>query len=181
MDFDQFRLTPKELKIILKDRSCTGCGACCRGVGIELHKADLIREPQLLQYATSWTDIPAGKRKGFRPASYVIETHGHACPFLADNRCRIYPTRPEICRKLPPSFAVCQMARLTQYGMDAPQFIADAMSSPILEPPLIAGILFAINPDILKKAWNHKDLVDVVDIEYFKESKTRMMNDGPAR
>lgn len=177
MDFNQFKLTCDEMEVVLKDRPCTVCGACCRGVGIELHKADLIREPQLLQYATSWTDIPLTKRGGFRPASHVIQTHGHDCPFLADNHCRIYKTRPDICRNLPPSYLVCQMARLTQYGLDAPQFIADAMSFPNLEPSLMAGILFAIRPEVLKKAWHSKDLVDIVDVEYFEQSKARMMSD----
>ncbi len=74
--------------------SCKRCGACCRRSIIEIHHLDIVREPRLLevaelldgngriQYASDWEK------------EYSLPM---PCAFLVDNKCSIYPTRPNVC------------------------------------------------------------------------------------
>lgn len=81
--------------------TCDCCGACCRGhLIVETDALDLMREPHLL------TADPHYAAKSFdqvmieleEPGRAVIIACGRPCPFLGqDNRCSIYPTRPNDC------------------------------------------------------------------------------------
>lgn len=71
----------------MKMEKCKQCGTCCRRSIIdEVYDLDLEREPRLEACVEPIRDQP-----GF----YSL---GPPCPFvMADNRCRIYPTRPSLC------------------------------------------------------------------------------------
>jgi Fe-S-cluster containining protein len=88
----------QEINAILHGFSdCSVCGLCCKDEEVVMTKADVSRVAQMLQ---------------MDPASFLqYYTHFNGatnetilnlpCPFLQENRCRIYPVRPEVCRKYP--------------------------------------------------------------------------------
>ncbi len=68
-------------------KECQQCGNCCRQSIIEdVFDLDLLREPKLKAVATEFKD---------EPGRYMLAAGG--CPFLQDNQCSIYPTRPNMC------------------------------------------------------------------------------------
>lgn len=74
--------------------TCLKCGECCRKLTIdEVYELDLEREPRLRPVVEPCNaDIEEGR--------YFLPT---PCIFLtADNRCRIYPTRPTVCVEFQP-------------------------------------------------------------------------------
>ncbi len=72
--------------------SCKRCGACCRNSIIEIHHLDVVREPRLLEIATLMdADIPFESEW---EKEYSLPS---PCVFLVDNKCTIYPTRPNVC------------------------------------------------------------------------------------
>lgn len=84
---------------------CKQCGACCRYWIIEADWLDAIREPRLLgadcTHAVSW------------PKCIVLAAgQNFPCRFLgSDNRCTIYPTRPNVCVGFEPGGEQCLEAR----------------------------------------------------------------------
>lgn len=92
---------------------CDQCGACCRNLIIEIDHIDVVREPSLLpvvtlldgggrvQYESEWE-----KQYGLACGSK------HPCQKLGeDNRCTIYPTRPNVCVGFEPGSEQCQEIR----------------------------------------------------------------------
>lgn len=65
---------------------CKRCGQCCRRLIIdEVIELDIVREPRIKEHVEEFRD---------EPGRYLLKT---PCPFLVDNKCSIYPTRPNIC------------------------------------------------------------------------------------
>lgn len=74
-------------------KGCVKCGACCRNSILEIEHLDVVREPKLLEHTILLN-------KGFVEwesdweKQYALPS---PCPFLIDNQCSIYPTRPNLC------------------------------------------------------------------------------------
>ena len=93
--------------------ACERCGACCRHWIVEGDAVDVLREPCIareclrlgghgsleLAESLSWS-IACGKEQ--------------PCPFLADNRCTIYPTRPAECVAFSPGGKKCAEGRRSE-------------------------------------------------------------------
>lgn len=92
---------------------CDQCGACCKGsLLVECDDVDVLREPRLIDVDRHH------KGKTVHQLVYEIQTEWKAvllpapCPFLgADNRCSIYPTRPNCCVGMQAGDEQCQKAR----------------------------------------------------------------------
>lgn len=69
------------------ERACTGRGDCCRFR--MTGRTPFLTKGEALVAAMAWR--AAGRTE-------VIESPDGACPFLKDNRCRIYEGRPFGCR-----------------------------------------------------------------------------------
>jgi Fe-S-cluster containining protein len=81
---------------------CVGCAGCCRGGptwGVWVTPDDVVREPLLATHA------PLMAATGL-------------CPFLSGDRCSIYVTRPDCCRRFEVGGSRCLEARL-QIGLPA--------------------------------------------------------------
>ena len=71
----------------VKKRECQKCGECCRHTFInDIYELDILREPKLA------TAVIGEIRD--EPGRFMLES---PCPFLQENRCSIYLTRPNIC------------------------------------------------------------------------------------
>jgi Fe-S-cluster containining protein len=68
----------------------SGCSACC-----ELQSVNLLEAFVIADHCSRDRKGRGHKCLGVSSASPRPD---NACPFLADNRCRIYPARPIICR-----------------------------------------------------------------------------------
>lgn len=90
---------------------CDSCGVCCSGVlMVEAEWLDARREPRLLDADVS------GKRFSLdvleEDGRCVILAATKPCPFLgSDNRCSIYPTRPNSCVAFEAGSEQCQEVR----------------------------------------------------------------------
>ncbi len=62
-----------------------GCSTCC-----ELQSVNVLEAFVIADYCCTQNNL-SGR-------TLIPSPLGGACPFLADNRCRIYPVRPLICR-----------------------------------------------------------------------------------
>ena len=75
-----------------KARTCKQCkAACCKVYNITVTFDDTIREPKLIPFLHLDQEFaePQGTEFAIR----------FPCPFLGpDNKCKIYDTRPEVCR-----------------------------------------------------------------------------------
>ena len=95
---------------------CDCCGACCQGpLLVEVYDLDVIREPRL---ATAY--IPRSSAKSFEAVMADLQQEdqclliagGEPCKFLGeDNRCGVYPTRPNVCVAMQAGDDQCQLAR----------------------------------------------------------------------
>ncbi|MEX2616535.1 MAG: YkgJ family cysteine cluster protein [Alphaproteobacteria bacterium] len=93
--------------------TCTGCGKCClEGAGwLPLAEADIARfeaqAPHVLKYVT-WRGEP-GARRGSLSRTVVTGRETTRCPFVRKRcdrgqyYCRIYDSRPQVCRRYPTS------------------------------------------------------------------------------
>ncbi len=92
---------------------CDGCALCCRQLIVEAEPLDVIREPKI---AARCFHLNSGGRG---VSLHVLETtwsiacgETQPCPFLgADNRCGIYPTRPNVCVSFMAGSEKCQELR----------------------------------------------------------------------
>jgi len=96
---------------------CDQCGACCQGpLIVEADDLDMMREPRLVEADPKLANTPLPQvidalRNDL--GRVIVLACGHPCPFLAaDNRCSIYPTRPNACVAMPAGDEQCQLARL---------------------------------------------------------------------
>jgi Fe-S-cluster containining protein len=94
---------------------CDQCGACCKGhLIVEADDLDVMREPKLLSADEHYTGLAAEEGvEALRGdiGRCVLIACGGPCAFLEDNRCSIYPTRPNACVGLLPGDEQCQIAR----------------------------------------------------------------------
>jgi len=92
---------------------CDQCGACCKGhLIVEVEELDILREPRLIDA----DQHHRGKSVETMLAQYsqglaVILAITKPCPFLAEDQCSIYPTRPNCCVGMQAGDEQCQEAR----------------------------------------------------------------------
>jgi Fe-S-cluster containining protein len=104
------------------DFQCDQCGACCRTLIVEAYWHDAMREPRLLSVARcTMAELRSEER-----CIVLYDSQTLACPFLADNSCSIYPTRPLDCVCVEAGDAKCQQAR----SMAGLQMLCDASGQP---------------------------------------------------
>lgn len=99
--------------------TCDGCGACCKGTLIvEADVVDLLREPRLKEGDSFYSGMSSDE-----VLKLFMEESGRAiilacgtelpCPFLnEDNKCSIYPTRPNACVAMQAGDEQCDQARI---------------------------------------------------------------------
>ena len=94
---------------------CDNCGACCRKLIVEADVIDLMREPQLLyadrDFVANYGPEDAIDALQDDVGRCLIIACGKQCTFLEDNRCSIYPTRPNVCVALQAGDEQCQEVR----------------------------------------------------------------------
>jgi Fe-S-cluster containining protein len=93
--------------------TCDQCGACCKGtVIVEADYLDARREPRLILLQVGLCRVtPRGLEDD---GKIVLLACGldKPCRFLdAENRCTIYPTRPNVCVAFDAGSQQCQEAR----------------------------------------------------------------------
>lgn len=112
---------------------CHKCGACCTVLIVEAEPLDALREPRIAEVC----GLPAVPADCYELDEEADEAHPRdvwsggvavlaprfgepidekrkellPCPFLADRRCSIYPTRPNCCVAFAPGSEACQNAR----------------------------------------------------------------------
>lgn len=92
---------------------CDQCGACCHGhLIVEVEELDILREPRLIGADHHHRGKTVERMlSDYQQGMAVIIAVGSPCPFLAENRCSIYPTRPNCCVGLQAGDDQCQEAR----------------------------------------------------------------------
>lgn len=89
--------------------SCDGCGACCRTFPVFASREDSRREPRIVREGVKlkpWLESEVWDYQLY-PLPFLC-----ACPFLdSEQRCTIYPSRPDVCREFEPGSEQCQQAR----------------------------------------------------------------------
>jgi len=88
---------------------CENCGACCRCFPIFASEADAAREPAIRRETRQLEAHLATEDKAYQmhPLPFL-----ESCAFLkADQLCRIYSTRPEVCRRFEAGSPQCIEAR----------------------------------------------------------------------
>jgi Fe-S-cluster containining protein len=93
---------------------CETCAACCRKNRVELEKADVVRfrkagREDLLRR-------PYVRRDGTKLVLRLLKS-GDCRHLQKDNRCGIYPVRPEACRTFPPGSEGCLFSREEELGI----------------------------------------------------------------
>lgn len=97
---------------------CDGCGACCRTFPIFASLPDARREPRV---AAEGRELPPDQRTAEWHYRLYPLPFLEACAFLdAGDRCDIYPTRPDVCRRFAAGSEQCQQARQRQGLMPLP-------------------------------------------------------------
>lgn len=79
--------------------ACRQCGECCRG-----DKGILVTPAEMAALA-AFLDLSREElqRRYLVPSALgpQVAAQNGACVFLADNRCRVHPVKPRICREWP--------------------------------------------------------------------------------
>ena len=96
---------------------CTACGACCRSFPIFASATDALREPRITNEARRLPEHLADDNQAYQ--LHPLPFHDACCFLREDQLCRIYPTRPEVCRRFEPGSAQCIEARQRQ-GLAGP-------------------------------------------------------------
>ena len=93
--------------------SCKQCGKCCHVLSATMAISDMNREPRLWEVAVPIHKVGNPKTRAFmaeKKHPWAIggkSKRGAPCPFLINNSCGIYSTRPQICRDYPQKGASC--------------------------------------------------------------------------
>lgn len=89
--------------------ACDLCGACCATFPIFASKADATRAPEIMSEGKKLEGPAASAERAYQlhPLPFL-----ESCGFLdAERKCRIYETRPDVCRRFEPGGDQCQEAR----------------------------------------------------------------------
>jgi Fe-S-cluster containining protein len=92
-----------------KKYDCMDCGACCGCFPIFATEDDVVLEPQIKEKGIRVENCLRTHRVAYRmhPLPFL-----DACAFLKEDKlCRIYETRPEVCRKFESGSEQCIEAR----------------------------------------------------------------------
>ena len=88
---------------------CDCCRLCCQQLIVEADAFDVLRETRIE------TERPLGHHSAslhILDACWVVAAPGMPCPFLKpDSRCRIYPSRPQVCVAFVAGSSKCQQLR----------------------------------------------------------------------
>lgn len=96
----------------LTEYDCTQCGACCRSFPIFASEADAVREPMIRQEARRLPEHLETTDKAYQLFPLPFHTR---CPYLKDDElCRIYQSRPSVCRQFESGSEQCIEARRRQ-------------------------------------------------------------------
>ncbi len=88
---------------------CDKCGACCRSFPVRVSLSDAEHEPRIHDCGLV---IPAWLRSADQHYQLHPLPFLGSCTFLGnENLCRIYATRPDVCRRFEPGSIQCQEAR----------------------------------------------------------------------
>ena len=92
---------------------CDECGACCKGhLIVEVEDIDILRERRLIEADRHHRGKTVETMlEQYEHGMAVIIAIGKPCPFLAENMCSIYPTRPNCCVGLQAGDEQCQESR----------------------------------------------------------------------
>jgi Fe-S-cluster containining protein len=92
---------------------CDNCGACCKGhLIVEVEELDILREPRLIDTDRHHQGKTVQRMlDDYAKGMAVIIATGKPCPFLTENKCSIYPTRPNCCVGLQAGDDQCQESR----------------------------------------------------------------------
>jgi Fe-S-cluster containining protein len=75
---------------------CRRCAACCRRLILEVSGLDVLREPRWRPFISEYKDLDYTDGES-EPEEVLLLVRERPCPFLAGNRCTIYPQRPDTC------------------------------------------------------------------------------------
>jgi Fe-S-cluster containining protein len=100
---------------IVKSFRCDSCGLCCRRLLVEADWSDVLREPRIAQECPNHgAKLPPVLEQCWLLYS---DAKAGACPFLGDDqKCGIYPTRPNTCVTFAAGSPKCQELR-TEAGL----------------------------------------------------------------
>jgi len=102
---------------------CRQCGACCRGLILEVEVEDAIREPLIAEKARPFKEDD-GEIYGYCLNNREGQ-NGFGCFFLVGDKCSIHATRPDLCRYFQPDSQQCKDARkLDKYCKTKQQEVA---------------------------------------------------------
>lgn len=88
---------------------CDLCGGCCRTFPIFASESDAQREPRIAKEGKNLAEHL--RTADWRIQLYPLPFH-ERCVFLdVDNRCEIYATHPNVCRRFEAGSEQCQEAR----------------------------------------------------------------------
>lgn len=111
---------------------CDRCGACCKGhLIVECEDLDILREPRLIDADRHHRGKTVERLlDDYGKGMAVIIAIGKPCPFLAENQCSIYPTRPNCCVGLQAGDEQCQESRAAEGLPPLPPLPADVREEP---------------------------------------------------
>jgi len=90
---------------------CLQCGRCCKHLIVEAYWHDAVREPLLLRPDVNVDKLTLEKLEADESRCIVLAAC-RPCKFLGkDNRCTIYPTRPNVCVGFKPGGEQCERLR----------------------------------------------------------------------
>ena len=88
---------------------CNRCGACCRTFPIFASEAAAEGELRIRDEALALEPWLVTEGRAYR--LHPLPFHETCCFLDAENRCDIYPTRPQVCRTFTPGEWQCRAAR----------------------------------------------------------------------
>ena len=80
---------------------CTKCANCCRQSIVSLRGAEIARIAAFFRMDEAAVIEHFTAPDAESPHARTLRTGKNGCVFLKDNRCSIYPARPESCRNFP--------------------------------------------------------------------------------
>ena len=95
---------------LLLEAHCRGCGACCHTFPVFVSNEDAGREPRIKQCGRLLAESIKTEQRTYQlfPLPFL-----DCCTFLdQEKRCRIYTTRPTVCRNFEVGSDQCNHARL---------------------------------------------------------------------